>query len=131
VQPMPVPPVYEPRVVAEAILHAAEHGGREVVVGGWGKMLTVAQWLSPSLLDRYMLQGARAWKQQQTARPDDARDNLFEASTGPGATTGDFGRDSKATSLYTTHLELHPERKRIAVAALVIGSLLLVRRIGR
>ena len=131
VQPMPVPPVYEPRVVAEAILHAAEHGGREVVVGGWGKMLTVAQWLSPSLLDRYMLQGARAWKQQQTARPDDARDNLFEASTGPGATTGDFSQDSKATSLYTTHLELHPERKRIAVAALVIGSLLLVRRIGR
>src|SRR5688572_15597252 len=43
VQPMPVPPVYEPRVVAEAILHAAEHGGREVVVGGWGKLLTVAQ----------------------------------------------------------------------------------------
>ena len=131
VQPMPVPPVYEPRVVAQAILHAAEHGGREVVVGGWGKLLTVAQWLSPSLLDRYMVQGARAWKQQQTSRPDDARDNLFEASTGPGSTTGDFGRDSKATSLYTTLLELHPERKRLAVAAFLIGSLVLVRRIGR
>jgi short-subunit dehydrogenase len=131
VQPMPVPPVYEPRVVAEAILHAAEHGGRDVVVGGWGKLLTVAQWLSPSLLDRYMLQGARAWKQQRTSRPDDARDNLFEPSTGPGSTTGDFGRDSKATSLYTTHLELHPGRKRIAVAALLFAALALVRRIGR
>ena len=131
VQPMPVPPVYEPRVVAQAILHAAEHGGREVVVGGWGKMLTVAQSLSPSLLDRYMLQGRRAWKSQQTTRPDDARDNLFDPSTGPGSTTGDFGRDSKATSLYTTLLELHPERKRIAVAALLIGSIMLVRRIGR
>jgi short-subunit dehydrogenase len=131
VQPMPVPPVYEPRVVAEAILHAAEHGGREVVVGGWGKLLTVAQGLSPSLLDRYMLQGARAWKQQQTARPDDARDNLFEPSTGPGSTTGEFGRDSKATSLYTTHLELHPERKRVAAAALLLAAIALVRRIGR
>ena len=78
-----------------------------------------------------MVQGARAWKQQQTSRPDDARDNLFEASTGPGSTTGDFGRDSKATSLYTTLLELHPERKRLAVAAFLIGSLVLVRRIGR
>jgi NAD(P)-dependent dehydrogenase (short-subunit alcohol dehydrogenase family) len=131
VQPMPVPPVYEPRVVAEAILHAAEHGGREVVVGGWGKLLTVAQGLSPSLLDRYMLQGARAWKQQQTTRPDDARDNLFEPSTGPGSTTGEFGRDAKATSLYTTHLELHPERKRIAAAALLLAAIALVRRIGR
>lgn len=131
VQPMPVPPVYEPRAVAEAICHAAEHGGREIVVGGWGKLLTVGQWLSPSLLDRYMLQGARAWKQQKTDRPDDARDNLFEPSTGPGATTGDFGQGSKSTSLYTTHLELHPGRKRVALAALLLAMLALVRRIGR
>jgi short-subunit dehydrogenase len=131
VQPMPVPPVYEPRVVAEAIVHAAEHGGREIVVGGWGKLLTIGQWLSPSLLDRYMLQGARAWKQQQTTRPDDARDNLFEPSTGPGSTTGDFGSGSKSTSLYTTHLELHPGRKRLASGALLLGMLALVRRIGR
>jgi short-subunit dehydrogenase len=131
VQPMPVPPVYEPRVVAEAICHAAEHGGREIVVGGWGKLLTVAQWLSPTLLDRYMLQGARAWKDQQTDRPDDARDNLFDPSTGPGSTTGDFGEGSKSTSVYTSHLELHPRRKRVAVGALLAALLFGVRRIGR
>jgi short-subunit dehydrogenase len=131
VQPMPVPPVYEPRVVAKAICHAAEHGGREIVVGGWGKLLIAGQWLSPSLLDRYMLQGGRAFEQQKTHRPDDHRDNLFDASTGPGSTTGQFGEGSKSTSLYTTHLELHPNRKRIAAAALMLGALALVRRIGR
>jgi short-subunit dehydrogenase len=131
VQPMPVPPVYDPRAVAEAIVHAAEHGGREIVVGGWGKALTVAQWLSPSLLDRYMLQGARAWKGQLTRRPDDARDNLFEPSTGPGSVTGDFGRDAKATSFYTTVFELHPLRKRAAIAIGLAGLLTLVRRLGR
>jgi short-subunit dehydrogenase len=131
VQPMPVPPVYEPGVVAEAICHAAEHGGREVVVGGWGKLLTIAQWLSPSLLDRYMLQGGRAFEQQKTQRPDDHRDNLFDASTGPGSTTGQFGEGSKSTSLYTTYLELHPNRKRITAGALMLGALALVRRIGR
>jgi short-subunit dehydrogenase len=131
VQPMPVPPVYDPRVTAEAIAHAAEHGGREIVVGGWGKLLTVGQLVSPSLLDRYMLQGARAWKQQLTKRPDDPRDNLFEASTGPGSVTGDFGRDAKPTSLYTTHVELHPERRR-ALKALLVGAVLAaVRRAGR
>src|SRR5688500_3154425 len=131
VQPMPVPPVYEPRVVAEAICHAAEHGGREIVVGGWGKLLIAGQWLSPSLLDRYMLQGGRAFEEQKTQRPDDHRDNLFDASTGPGSTTGQFGEGSKSTSLYTTHLELHPNRKRIIGGALMLGALALVRRIGR
>jgi short-subunit dehydrogenase len=131
VQPMPVPPVYEPSTVAEAICHAAEHGGREIVVGGWGKLLVIAQRLSPSLLDRYMLQGGRAFDQQKAKRPDDVRDNLFEASTGPGTTTGDFRDGSKPTSLYTSHLELHPERKRLVNVALLGGLLLLVRRLGR
>jgi short-subunit dehydrogenase len=131
VEPMPVPPIYEPRVVAEAICHAAEHGGREIVVGGWGKLLVVGQRLSASLLDRYMLQGGRAFEQQKTQRPDDHRDNLFDASTGPGSTTGRFGEGSKSSSLYTSLLELHPNRKRIAAAALWLGALALVSRIGR
>ncbi len=131
VQPMPVPPVYAPAVVAEAICHAAEHGGREIVVGGWGKLLTVAQWVSPSLLDRYMLQGGRAFEQQQTDRPDDRRDNLFEPSTGPGSTTGQFGTGSKPSSRYTRHLELHPMRKRASILALGVALAAVIRRIGR
>jgi short-subunit dehydrogenase len=131
VQPMPVPPVYEPAVVAEAICHAAEHGGREIVVGGWGKLLTLGQLLSPSLVDRYMLQGSRMFEAQKTDRPDDRRDNLFEPSSGPGATTGKFGADSKASSLYTRHLELHPVRKRATVAALLLALATLIRRVGR
>jgi short-subunit dehydrogenase len=131
VQPMPVPPVYAPSVVAEAICHAAEHGGREIVVGGWGKLLTLGQWLSPSLTDRYMLQGDRMFEQQKTGRPDDRRDNLFEPSTGPGATSGEFGAGSKATSLYTNYLELHPVRKRAVVAALLVATATLIRRVGR
>jgi short-subunit dehydrogenase len=131
VQPMPVPPVYEPRVVAEVICHAAEHGGREIVVGGWGKLLTLGQWLSPSLVDRYMLQGGRMWEQQRTDRPDDRRDNLFTPSTGPGSTTGEFGRGSKPTSLYTRYLELHPNRKRAVVGMFMLAAAGLVRRAGR
>jgi short-subunit dehydrogenase len=131
VQPMPVPPVYEPRVVAEAICHAAEHGGREIVVGGWGKLLTMAQRLSPSLLDRYMLQGDRAFKQQKTRRPDDRRDNLFQPSQGPGSTTGEFGEGAKPNSIYTAALELHPIRKRLAVAVAILGTVALIRQLGR
>jgi short-subunit dehydrogenase len=130
VQPMPVPPVYDPTAVADAICHAAEHAGREIVVGGWGKFLTVAQSLSPSLVDRYMLQGGRAFKQQRTSRADDRRDNLFEGSTGQGATTGEFGHDAKPKSLYTEFFELHPMRKRAITLAALLASLVAVRRVG-
>src|SRR5215208_2142889 len=33
VKPMPIPPIYEPRVVAEALVFACEHPRREIVVG--------------------------------------------------------------------------------------------------
>jgi short-subunit dehydrogenase len=128
--PQPVPPVYQPCVVAEAIVHAAAHGGREIVAGGWGKLLVVGQRLSPSLLDRYMVQGRRLFRQQATDRPDDRRDNLFEASSGSGSTTGEFGEGAKPVSVYTRAFELHPNRKRLAVAAAILGGLALLRRVG-
>jgi short-subunit dehydrogenase len=130
VMPMPVPPVYEPRAVAEAIAHAAEHGGREIVVGGWGKLLLVGQRLSASLLDRYMTQGDRMVKAQETDRPDDRRDNLFTPSTGPGSTRGEFGDGAKPTSIYTRAFELHPIRKRILAALAVLAGIAFVRKVG-
>jgi short-subunit dehydrogenase len=130
VLPMPVPPVYEPRTVAEAIAHAAEHGGREIVVGGWGKLLILAQRLSATLLDRYMTQGRRLEQQQRTDRPDDQRDNLFDPSTGPGSTRGAFGAGAKPVSLYTRELELHPMRKRALVLAALLAGVLIARRAG-
>jgi short-subunit dehydrogenase len=130
VMPMPVPPVYEPRTVAEAIAHAAEHGGREIVVGGWGKLLIIGQRLSPTLLDRYMVEGRRMEQQQRTDKPDDRRDNLFEPSTGSGSTRGEFGDGAKSTSLYTRELELHPMRKRALALVALFAGLAVIRRVG-
>ena len=131
VMPMPVPPVYHPQVVADAIVHAAEHGGREIVVGGWGKFLTVAQRVSATLVDRWMLLGDRMVDQQRTDKPDDRRDNLFSASTGPGAVRGDFDGEVKPTSWYTSVFELHPARKRLVTVAFWLGLVALLRRAGR
>jgi short-subunit dehydrogenase len=131
VKPQPIPPIYEPRVVAETILFAAEHPRRTIVAGGSGKLLTVAQQLSPALVDWYMLQNERGFTQQQTDRPDDGQDNLFAPMGGIGSATGEFGQRSQSTSLYTRYLERHPNRQRVLNLAMLAGLVALLRRLGR
>ena len=131
VKPQPIPPVYEPSAVAEVIAHAAEHGGREIVVGGAGKLLSLGQWLSPSLVDRYLLQGGRGFRQQLTDKPDDRIDNLFEPSVGAGRTTGDFEGPTRPDSVYTRVFELHPLLKRLGLAIGLLITTAGVWRLGR
>jgi len=131
VKPMPIPPAYEPEAVAEAILFVAEHPRRDIVVGSAGKMLEVMERISPSLLDRLMLARGTMFKVQRTDRPDDGQDNLFEPVGGKGSTTGEFGRLSRSTSLYTRHLERYPNRKRVLLGLAAAGAVALVRRAGR
>jgi len=131
VKPMPIPPAYEPEAVAEAILFVAEHPRRDIVVGSAGKMLEVMERISPSLLDRLMLARGTMFKVQRTDRPDDGQDNLFEPVGGTGSTTGEFGRLSRSTSLYTRHLERYPNRKRVLLGLAAAGAVALVRRAGR
>ncbi|MFB3819838.1 MAG: SDR family oxidoreductase [Candidatus Methylomirabilales bacterium] len=128
VAPMPLPPVYEASVVASAIVFAAEHPRRRIVVGGAGKMLELAEKLSPRLLDRFMLSRDRFVRQQRTARRDEGRDNLFQPLTGPGSSTGEFGEIAKSTSLYTRVFELHPAVKRVVLGAALAGGLGLLWR---
>jgi short-subunit dehydrogenase len=47
VLPQPVPPIYQPRVVSEAVLRAISHPQPRMVVGGGGKMLELAHRIAP------------------------------------------------------------------------------------
>ena len=78
VEPNPVPPVYAPELVAEAILHCAEHGTRELNVGGSGRAMQLAHDIAPRLMDRYL--ATTGFTQQRSDRParDIGNDNLFE-----------------------------------------------------
>jgi short-subunit dehydrogenase len=131
VKPMPIPPIYAPSVVAEAIVHACEHPQREIVVGGAGKAFVIAQQVSAGLVDRYLLQGGRGVRQQLSDQPDDGQDNLFEPLRGRGSTTGDWSEQAHRSSIYTHLLEFHPGRKLAMMAAAAGAALLLVRRVGR
>ncbi|MDY8110138.1 SDR family oxidoreductase [Fulvimarina sp. 2208YS6-2-32] len=54
VEPRVVPPLYTPEIVANAILHAAAHGPREIIVGAVGPALSIPQALIPRLVDRLL-----------------------------------------------------------------------------
>ena len=115
--PMPIPPVYEPRVVADTIVAAAERPVRTVFAGGMGKLLEVAQRVSPSLVDWYLLGPGKVFDNQRADRPDDGVDNLDRPLPEPGATTGDFGQRARSRSLYTELVGLHPNRARVLAGA--------------
>lgn len=128
VKPQPVPPIYEPSVVAGAILAVARAPQNEVVVGGGGKMLTLVERFAPRTADKLLLGPGKAWSKQRTQQPDDGADNLFEPSTGPGEVTGGFGAQAKSSSVYTEVFELHPERIRYALAAAALLGYRALRR---
>ncbi|MDQ2683712.1 MAG: SDR family oxidoreductase [Chloroflexota bacterium] len=125
----PIPPVYEPGAVAEAILHAVEHPKREVFIGAAGRIVGLMQQISPALTDRYMLFRGSMFKNQQSDKPNDGKQNLYSPPTGVGSARGEYGGiTTQPVSLYTRLLGLHPNRGRI-VAAIggVIGAISLRR----
>jgi len=89
-QPQPVPPIFQPEVAARAIVWAALHRRREVIVGGSSlRAIWANRWI-PALLDHYL---ARAgYRGQQSARPtpQEHRDNLWRPVSPLHRTHGRF-----------------------------------------
>ncbi|KAB1073474.1 SDR family oxidoreductase [Methylobacterium planeticum] len=50
-EPTLPPPIYPPQEVANAILHAAEHPQRDIIVGGGGKLFVVGKEFAPGAYD--------------------------------------------------------------------------------
>ena len=122
VEPRPIPPVYAPEVVAEAILAAAERPVRELITGGAAVQLPIAEALAPGLTDRYMER--TMFDSQKTDRPvGDRPDNLYAPVEHDGGERGrNWTGDTKAVSLYT-RAALHPELSAV-VAALGVGAVI-------
>jgi len=104
--PMPVPPIYQPEIPAEAVYWAAHHRRRELWVGYSAVLAILGNTLAPSFADRYL--GKTGFSGQQISdipvsaeRPD----NLFEPVPN-AATHGMFDDQAKVRSSQlwaTTH----------------------------
>jgi NADP-dependent 3-hydroxy acid dehydrogenase YdfG len=123
-RPRPVPPVYAPDVVARAIVRAAEHPTREVVVGSAGAVLNAMQRLAPAATDRLMTLGHLASRVQQRGA---GRTAVNVEHAAPGALVGDFQGPVMRHSTYTSLVAQHPTVGR-ALGAAAVAALLVRRR---
>jgi short-subunit dehydrogenase len=114
--PAPPPPVYAPEVVAQAILHCAEHVERDVVVGGAARAMIGLSRSAPRLASR-LFSRSLFKSQQEGPRSRSDEGSLYTAS-GPGSAHG--GYNGRRRSLYTT-LSLHPWASALTVVALGAG----------
>jgi NAD(P)-dependent dehydrogenase (short-subunit alcohol dehydrogenase family) len=127
VKPRPSPPVYEPRLVAEAILHAAEHPVREIYVGGAGKSMEWLHRLSPNLTDRLLSRFGYRPQMTNTLKTDQAPNNLYEHVDGYDHVQGSFDKEARSVSLFTG-LEMHHAVRWGLLGILAGAGLLLLRQ---
>jgi NAD(P)-dependent dehydrogenase (short-subunit alcohol dehydrogenase family) len=89
-RPQPVPPIYQPELIARGIVYAADHPRRrEYWIGGSTVATMIGNKFGAGLLDHYL--GRTGYDSQQTdeVAPPDRPVNLWEPVDGP--TGRDFG----------------------------------------
>ena len=117
VKPKPISPVYDPELVARAILYAAEHRTRDMAVGGGSKLLSTLESFAGPVVDAWMVRTGHRDQQSQEPKGPDGPHDLYAPVAGYGRVRGSF--KGRGVSLYTWG-RLHP---RAALAALGVGAL--------
>jgi NAD(P)-dependent dehydrogenase (short-subunit alcohol dehydrogenase family) len=107
VKPKGFPPIYQPGVVADAILYSAEKAPREIVAGGAGKGMLITQRLSPRLMDAIMVRGGFGSQMTEEPKSTADPDGLFAPMKGQDRTEGDFSEQTLPRSPLTW-LDTHP-----------------------
>jgi len=127
--PQPVPPIYQPEVIAKAALRAVLHPRREMWIGWSATMAIIGQRLIPGVLDRYLAK--RAWDSQTTKRLPPGhpikhhRDNVDHPVPGDRGAHGPF--DSRAHAV-STKLWLRTHLASLVLMAASAGAYLLARK---
>jgi NAD(P)-dependent dehydrogenase (short-subunit alcohol dehydrogenase family) len=128
----PVPPIYQPEVIARTVLYAADHPRRrEYWCGETTAATLIANAIAPGLLDRYLAKTGYKSQQRPDANPAGAPENLWEPVDGPRGVDhgahGSFDERSHTQSPQAWLSRHHGVTAAIATAA-VGGALRLLNR---
>ena len=99
VKPTGIPPYYQPSIVADAILYAAEHPTRDFIAGDVGRVLDVLQRLSPELVDTILAAIGIPGQRTNELKSEDAPDNLYAPVPEHDKIEGDFSKLTVPTFL--------------------------------
>ncbi|HWC86348.1 MAG TPA: SDR family oxidoreductase [Solirubrobacteraceae bacterium] len=118
-QTMPVPPIYQPEIAADAIYYAAHHKRRQIYVGIPTVLNILGERVAPWLLDRYLAKFG--FKSQMTDKALDphGHDNLFAPVDEDRGAHGPF--DDKAHAV-SPQYELAKHRGKILTGLAVAAA---------
>ncbi|MBV9690135.1 MAG: SDR family oxidoreductase [Ktedonobacteraceae bacterium] len=107
----PVPPIYQPEVIAEGVTYVAEHYRRQLFIGTSTVIAIQGNKLAPGYADHYL--GRTGFQSQQTDQPEDANrpNNLWapvdeDRDYGAHGTFDDRARSSSLQLWADTHRSL-------------------------
>lgn len=124
VEPKPTAPVYDPDVVAELIVHAAEHPSRELVAGGGGWMLRLAHRIAPDVTERALARWGFAGQRTSRRKDDQAPSNLHRPAPTSSIRGGFGGRSFSVVN----RVQMLPSAVRVGAIATTAAALLLAFR---
>ncbi|MDT7544033.1 MAG: hypothetical protein QOE99_143 [Actinomycetota bacterium] len=128
----PVPPIYQPEVVARTVLYAADHPRRrEYWCGETTAATLIANAIAPGLLDRYLAKTGFQSQQTPERNSPGAPENLWEAVDGPtGSDHGAHGRFDDKAHAHSPQawLSRHHGIAGTAAAVAAAGALRLLNR---
>jgi NAD(P)-dependent dehydrogenase (short-subunit alcohol dehydrogenase family) len=124
VLPTGIPPYYQPDLVADAVLYAAEHPSRDLIVGDVGRILDLLQRLSPGLVDTLLATFGFPLQQTDRPKPETAPDNLDQPLPEHDRVEGEFSHLTIPS--LTDWFSHNPAVKWGAAAAVGVGALAII-----
>jgi hypothetical protein len=121
---MPVPPIYEPEVAADAVYFAAHERRRELWVGAPTVYTIVGEKIAPGAGDRYLAKTGVDGQQTQEPANSSRNGNLFDANVTKPRAHGRFD-DRAHTSSGVLWLS---QRRGFVLGALALAGAVALRR---
>ena len=125
-KPRAVPPFYHPKIVSDAILFAAENPTTDLIAGGAGAGVVLAERFSPALAEWFSGKIGFVGQTTDEAAPEDSFGNLFEPVSGFDTVEGRFSDEQFNSDPYT-YLKTNPKVSNglLAIAGAIVGGILI------
>jgi hypothetical protein len=122
-KPRPMGTIYQPEVAADAIIFAAEHGRREIMVGWSTYKAIVGNKIAPWYADRVLAKSGFKGQQTDEAEDPNRQHNLWEPLPGDHGAHGVFGDQAKGRSF---GLWLSKNKRPVWIFILLVVLLLVM-----